>query len=279
MDLAGKTIGLLGLGQIGGSLAWALRTNCPQSTLIAFDVKAELLTQATEQAMLDRVAADAGDLVAKCDILIIALPIDGIIEVISTMASTLREKHLVTDVGSIMTDVIKAAEAADLSNYVSGHPLAGSEKRGAEAWSADLFAGSSYFMTGASSVTEEALEAMRAVVDAVGAKPVKVAAMPHDLALSITSNVPHVLGYCLRRAYDRLSEKVPHKEMYICPSYVSATRVTKSENEMVFQMLWHNREYLTGALRSLATEVEIVRSALVDDEPEVLRRVLGLDQD
>lgn len=275
-DLNGKTIGILGLGQVGGSLAWALKTNCPEARIIAFDVKPKLMTEAADRSILDQTAESAANLVEMADIVIMALTIDNIVEMISTMAPAFHEKLLVTDVGSVMKDIVAEADEAGLKNYVSGHPLAGTEKRGSAAWKETLFVGSNYFMTPRAETTNEARQTMRALIKAVGAEPVEVRAVAHDLAFASTSNLSHVLAFCLRRAFDRLSDQVADKNRFACPSYLGATRVAASDPDMVFQMLWHNRDYLAGALRSLTSELEIVRHALMDNQPHVFCQALGL---
>lgn len=274
--LQGKTVGVLGLGQVGGSLAWAIKTHRPETRVIGFDIKPRLMTEAQERMSLDLTVESAVELIEQADIVVLALPIDGIIETISNSAAALHEKLLVTDVGSVMKDIVDAAKAGGLHNFISGHPLAGSEKRGSEAWTRTLFDGANYFLTEPKGVCEKAQQAMQALIRTVGSEPVKVRAMAHDLAFATTSNIPHVLAFCLVKAYERLSEQVEDQSRFQCPSYRGATRIAVSDPNMVFQMLWHNRNNLAGALRSLTGELEIVRQAMVDDEPDMFRRALGL---
>jgi len=275
-NLDGKTVGILGLGQVGGSLAWALKVNRPNIKTAAFDLKPGLMFEARERKIVDQTAPDAAGLIEIADIVVIALPVGDIVEVVTQMAPALKQKELVTDVGSVMRVIVAAAEEAGYTNYVSGHPLAGTEKRGSEAWKGTLFVGSDYFMTATAAADPHSLELLRELIAAAGANSVEVRAIAHDLAFATTSNVPHVLAFCLKRAYDRLSDSGTDKRRFACPSFWGATRVAASDPEMVFQMLWHNREYLAGALRSLASELEIVRGALIKNDPETFRQVLGL---
>jgi prephenate dehydrogenase len=279
INLQGKTVGVLGLGQVGGSLAWALKTHCPEVVVVAYDAKPELMVEAKERMILDRTVGSATELVEAVEIVVLALPIDGIIKAIADLGPALMNKTLVSDVGSIMKDIVDAAKGAGLTNYVSGHPLAGSEKRGAEAWDRTLFDGSNYFVTELADSTDAAKEALNILIKTVGATPVPVKPIPHDQAFATTSNIPHVVAFCLRRAYDRLSDTVDDKSDFSCPSFRGATRVASSDPDMVFQMLWHNRNFLAGALRSFASELEIVRQALVADDAEVFRQALAIEDD
>ena len=276
-NLSGKTIGILGLGQVGGSIASTLKTNQTGLRVVAFDIRSELVEEARRHRILDGAADSSADLVESSDVVVLALPVGAIIRTLGDLAEPLRSKLLVTDTGSVMSPIIRAAEQAGLSNFVSGHPLAGTEKRGSQAWLSTLFVRTSFFITPCPDRNEAACAAMRDFIEALGAVPVEIGAIAHDQAFATTSNVAHVLAFCMKRSFERLAEHNKDSEMFACPSYRSATRVAASDPEMVFQMLWHNREYLAGALRSLASELEMVRAALVKDEPDLFREELGLD--
>jgi prephenate dehydrogenase len=275
-NLAGKTVGILGLGQVGGSIASTLKENRSDVRVIAYDIREELLEEARVLNLLDGAADSGADLVDAADIVVIALPVGAIIKTLGELSSGLSSKLLVTDTGSVMSPILATAERVGLANFVSGHPLAGTEKRGSQAWLSTLFVRSSYFITPTEPRNENALAVMRNLVQALGAIPVEVRAVAHDQSFATTSNVAHVLAFLMRRSFERLSDYSEDSAMFACPSYRSATRVAASDPEMVFQMLWYNRQYLSGALRSMASELEIVRAALVAGDPDLFRRELGL---
>ena len=276
-DLTGKTIGIIGLGQIGGSLALALRKSGVQFEIVGFDREESLAIEAVNRAFLDRKTEAVGETIEVADIVILALPISGIVETILEQAGNLKSKLLVTDVGSLMTDIARAAEAAGLRNFVSGHPIAGTEKRGREAWDETLFEGCRYFLTPSPGTTVDARRTMEELITSVGAEPIETTADNHDLAFATTSNLVHLLAFCLKQAHDSLADEISGHDRFAGPSFRSVTRVAASDPEMVFQMLWHNRRYLAGALRNLSGELEMAHEALTNDGPDLIRRLLGRD--
>jgi prephenate dehydrogenase len=276
-DLNGKTVGIVGLGQIGGSLAGALKATGLNIRIIGFDSAKSSADEALKQSIVDVSVDSISGLIEMAEIVILAMPIGAIIHTIHDQATQLRSKLLVTDVGSLMIDVLAAAGNASLNNYVSGHPMAGTEKWGHQAWSSQLFCDCQYFQAALSETTTEARETMNALIAALRARPTEVAPEEHDLAFATTSNLVHVLAFCLKGACDSLSHQVDGYERFIGPSFTDATRVADSDPEMVYQMLWHNRHYLTGALQSLSSELEVVHEALLNDRPGVLRELLGME--
>jgi prephenate dehydrogenase len=273
--LNGTTVGIIGLGQIGGSLAGALRESGTDIKLIGFDRESALLDEALNRSIVDAVARSITEAIRLSDIVVLALPIRAIIEIISGQAELLSEKSLVTDVGSVMTDIVRVARSASLRNFVSGHPLAGSEKRGHEGWDSELFRGAQYFTTSTDDTAPEAEALLRDLVSALDARATEVDCETHDLAFATTSNLVHVLAYELRRAHEALADKAPDPELFAGPSFRAATRVADSDPEMVFQMLWHNRQHLAGAIGRLVGELTEVQKALTEDRPDPIRRLLG----
>ena len=277
IDLTGKTIGIVGLGQIGGSLAGALKKSGLTIQLVGFDQEPTLLKEVMSRSIIDSAAGSVAETIKLSEIVVLALPVGTIIEVITDRADLLREKLLVTDVGSVMTDIVRAAESVRLRNFVSGHPMAGNERRGHEAWDSELFRGCRFFTVSLTDTSETAKKLLKSLIVSLSAEPTEVEAEPHDLALATTTGLVHFLAYGLMRAHGALADKVPDHDMFIGPSFRGATRVADSDPEMVFQMLWRNRKYLARALRGISSELEMVHEALTNDQPDLIRRLFGQD--
>lgn len=275
-DLSGKTVGIIGLGQIGGSVAGALGKSDAEIKLVGFDQDRALLDEAISRSMLDVAAGSVAEAIKQSQIVLLATPTGSIIELISEHADLLRQKLLVTDVGSVMAGIVGAAKSAGLSNLVSGHPMAGSEKRGVDSWNSDLFRDCRFFTASPPETTAEAEALMRSLIECLGTETTGVDAEQHDLAFATTSNLVHLLAFGLRRAHGELAGKVTGHEMFGVSSFRGATRVADSDPEMVFQMLWQNRKYLSEALRNLSGELNTMQAALDNNQPELIRDFLDL---
>jgi prephenate dehydrogenase len=266
----GLRIGILGVGQTGGSLAAALKASARDVTIVGFDLDEALLAEAKSRGILDRAVGSETELIERSDIVVLATPVGTIVDTIERRVSELSTKKLVTDVGSVMGQIVAAADRAGLGNFVGGHPLAGTERRGAQAWDNRLFEGAVFFMSETTETTGEAKALLIGLIEAVGSVATDIRADQHDRVFATASNLPHVFAFLLRQAFDG------KRGRFANPSFRSATRVADSDPEMVFQMLWYNREALVEALGSMSTSMAEVQDALTEGDAERFRRVLGL---
>lgn len=129
---ASKSILIIGLGMIGGSIARGLRKAEPKRTILACDQDQEALDQATREKVID----DSGAIAKMCphaDIVIIALPPLTIGKLLPEIAQHIKDDAIVTDVASVKSHVLSAAAEIGedfLSKFVPAHPIAGSEQSG-----------------------------------------------------------------------------------------------------------------------------------------------------
>lgn len=275
IELREARVGILGLGQIGGSLAQALKLRSAVAMISGYDRDPELVVAALQRHMIDHIARSDEELIELSDVVIVALPMSGIFETVKSRATQFREKQLVTDTGSLKQQVVELAEQVGLANFVGGHPLAGTEKRGQESWNGNLFVGANYFHAAPVAVQAEKVELFRRLVEAIDASPISVDPVEHDHIFSTTSNLPHLFAYCLMDAFADLDGSQQGKNLFRCPSFNGASRIASSDPEMVFQMLWYNRENLRGSLKRLLGKLREAQSALSDDDEESFRKIFG----
>lgn len=269
-------VGILGLGQIGGSIAKRLSTMESAPRIVGFDVRRELGLAAKEMDNVTELAATETELLEASDLVVIALPMREITAVLTRQYRTLREKEAVTDTGSLKEEVTQLARNLDLRNFVGGHPLAGSEKRGIASWDGALFENANYFLTTTDSTSSKAIDIVAELVTALGATSVPVDPQQHDSVFATTSNLPHLFAYCLKRLFNQTTTEQTDKELFRCPSYRGATRVAESDPEMVFQMLWHNRRNLSRSLAELLEELSEAKTALEDGNEKQFRQLFEL---
>lgn len=268
-------IGILGLGQIGGSIAKSLAGSVRVHLMVGFDLLHDSVQAAMEAGMIGRPSETARQLIEQSDTIIIALPINEILSVIRTHADVLRSKTLVTDTGSVKHEIMTLAAELGLKNFVGGHPLAGTEKRGIDSWSSTLFAGARYFVTANSSTEAGALENMSTLVKLLGADMLPVDAAEHDRLFALTSSLPHVIAYSLSHLLEEEPSSQAQKARFRGSSFSGATRVASSDPETVFQMLWHNRRNLSDGLTALLERLARAKDALDNGDERQLRDLIN----
>jgi prephenate dehydrogenase len=176
-----RSILIAGLGLIGGSAGMALRARGWHVTYVDPHVT-------EDEARGAEAAEGRGAIDGEHDVVMLATPVNVAVDLLGGGLS--RSRSVVTSVCSVMRPLRAAVFAV---NFVAGHPLAGSEKRGLGAARADLFEGRKWFVDGDD-------EAVDALIHDCGARKIRVTAEEHDDAVALTSHLPQVLSTALAAA-------------------------------------------------------------------------------
>ena len=194
-----KKIGIIGLGLIGGSLAQALRRLAGIEHLIVADTNSAAVQQAVDAGCADvAVAVDDPGFVqafSGCDVLFVCTPPSVACALLPRFADV--DIRIVTDVASVKLPILKAA--SEMSNFIGGHPMAGSEGSGFESGDTNLFQGATYVLCVPenSTLPEADLDAYKRLLVAIGAKPVVMDPVAHDCRVAVISHLPHVAAFAL----------------------------------------------------------------------------------
>lgn len=251
------TIGIVGLGLIGGSIGLALRAS--RHKLIGCDPNPEHVRIALERGCVD-VAAELSE-VAKADVVFVAIPPAIVTKVLAEMEPHVGASTVVTDCTSVKSEIVAWATSQKATWFVPGHPMAGHEKGGPQFASAWLFRNARWILTpvGKSSSNLKMLETL---ITEMGAKPVRISAEDHDRHVAILSHLPHVLAGQLVLNASELS----HVDA-AGGSWKDWTRVAGVDPELWSQILLGNRTAVSTSLREFAKELETLATQL--DEGDV----------
>ena len=238
-------VAIVGLGQIGGSLAAALSRR-KLARVIGVTRREETAKRALRMGILDEAGTDLSVL-PSADVVVLATPVRTLLRQIPTVAPLVRPDAILTDVGSTKKDILDAfREAKPRAAVVAGHPMAGNERAGLDGTDADLFRNRPWVLIPARPSDRKAVATLERVVRAVGALPRRMAdARDHDLKVARVSHLPYLLSYALMGT--------PEDAVRVCGnSFRDATRVAASDVDMVLDFLLTNR----GPIRKAAGEVQ-----------------------
>jgi monofunctional chorismate mutase len=189
-------VAIVGLGQIGGSIARALGPHGGWRR-VGYDLDPSAATTANAAGAIDEVAGSLEEACAGADLAVLATPVDTLPALVQAAAAALPPGAALLDTGSARGPITAALEAAAARGIraVGGHPLAGSEGHGFAASRAELFADTTFVLTPTGTAVPEVIA--RLVRD-IGARPLEVAPERHDEALARTSHLPYLLACALR---------------------------------------------------------------------------------
>jgi prephenate dehydrogenase len=267
-----NTVAIVGVGLIGGSVGMALRQRNLAKSVVGID------RQQTERRVARRVGAithttiDLNKGVAEADLVIVCTPAGRIVEHVRQAAHHCPERTLLTDVGSAKQVIVEALDAglARGCRFLGGHPLAGSEKTGANNASADLFDGRVAVLTPTKNTRAEDFDLLEEFWQALGAVVVQMSPEEHDQALALTSHLPHAAAAALALAvpekYFRLSGR----------GILEMTRLAGSDPQLWRQILTLNRDNVLTALEQYGARLATLHAALRDGNEDELTRILTL---
>ncbi len=129
---------------------------------------------------------------------ILAVPVGAIPATIERIVPHLAPGAVVTDVGSVKGPVAATMEhLLPEGNGVPGHPIAGRERSGPGAASAELFVGAKCVLTPSRSTNPAAIARVRAVWRAIGSEVLEMSPDRHDEIFAAVSHLPHIVAYAL----------------------------------------------------------------------------------
>jgi len=197
------TVGIVGLGLMGGAIAMALRNRCgvAQSSLFAVDIDRNVLTQAQEAGLIAQgwAGGSAGDMLARCDVVFLCLSPGSLLAFLDTWEGSFKPGALVTDIAGVKGRVVARAEKirADIE-FIPGHPMAGAEGGGFAAAARCDFRGKNYILTPLARNKPENLAFLKELIHRMGfGRITETDAAAHDRKIAFTSQLCHVLAAAL----------------------------------------------------------------------------------
>lgn len=251
MSLRGERVVVAGLGLIGGSLARDLAGLGAE--VIGVD-RLGVLRAARGQGAVASGGASFERVLARADLVVLAGPPRLNSTWLARVARLRRDDLIVTDTGSVKGGIVAEAERLGLSRFVGGHPMAGSERSGFGASRLGLFVGRPWLLTPGPGTDPSALRRVRALVRAVGARPMGLSAAEHDRALAFLSHLPQLVAWALRDA--ARGDAVARRFFAAAgPGFHDMTRLAKSPRGLWREILSDNAPAVRRALRALSREL------------------------
>ena len=187
------SVGIVGLGLIGGSLGLDLRSlGWSVQGLVHRTATAE---RALERGLVDAVSTDPACL-SSCDLVVLSLPIPALLAPESTLVEAIPESAVVTDVGSVKQPVLEVWRSLH-PRFVASHPMAGTASAGVEAGQAGLFRGRPWIATPEAGTDPTAVEVVRTLAHDLGSQWHTASAEQHDQAVALISHMPVLVSACL----------------------------------------------------------------------------------
>jgi len=268
---------IIGVGLIGGSLARALREAGAVGEVVGCGRDRDHLEEAVRLGVIDRYELDADDAVEGADVVVLAVPVGSTIDVLEIIGPSLGPETVLTDVGSVKGSVVTDAHMVFGQmppSFIPGHPIAGTERSGVAASSADLFRGRRVILTPETTSDPRALATVRAMWEQCGAEVVEMEVAHHDQVLAATSHLPHMLAYSLVDTLARLDDEAEIFR-YAAGGFRDFTRIASSDPVMWRDICLANRDALLVMLDRYSADLTLLAEAIRAGDAERLLEVFS----
>jgi prephenate dehydrogenase len=265
-----STLAVIGVGLIGGSVGVGARRRGVAGRVVGFDRDAGVLKRAVAAGILDDGQLDLAGVVADADLVIVCTPVDEIPTQVLAAAAVCRPGAVLTDVGSTKAVILESIRGRLPRGvgFVGSHPLAGSEKHGAEYASARLFEDRVVVLTPAPDSDEVPVALVRGFWEDLGARVRVMEAAEHDCALALTSHLPHLLAAALAGILP------PDLAELTASGFRDTTRLASGSPGLWTAIFQANRDAVLAALDQFHDQLGRFRRALVQGDREALSTLL-----
>ena len=259
------TVLVVGTGLIGTSVALAVRRRGATVHLVDRD-------PAVARTAAELGAGVEGWPASDPDVVVVGAPPAAVGSVVADVQRR-YPSSVVTDLASVKVAPQRDVVAADgdPSRFVGGHPLAGRERSGPQAGRGDLFEGRPWVLTPSPETSADAIDVVRALVEACDAVPVVMSPAAHDDAVALISHVPHLVAAATAARLDG----APAESVALSGQGIrDITRVAASDPDLWVEILGANASPVTSVLRELREDLDTVITALEAGDEGTVRALL-----
>lgn len=261
--LATSRIAILGLGLMGGSLALALRSRYQE--LLGCDSDPDTLIQAEKLEIFDQLSTDPAEILPRAEVVILATPLNAILNFIKKIPSLHPGSAIVLDLGSTKVQVLQAMEELpERFDPLGGHPMCGKETTGLEQAEGGLFKEAVFALTTLERTSSKAKSFADQLVHEIGSRPLWIDADTHDQWSAAVSHLPYLMAAALSAATPLDSGQL------VGPGFRSTTRIAATPTSIMLDVLETNQKYILESLNRFRAEFDKLEGLLTKNDFETL---------
>jgi prephenate dehydrogenase len=265
-----RKITIVGVGLLGGSIGLAARRFRIAGEIAGYVRREKTAAECEKVGATDYATSDLAAAVSKADLVILCTPLAQMPALVKQFLPALKRGAIVTDVGSVKADVVRELDSIIAKSgacFVGSHPMAGGEKTGVAAARSDLFQEAVCVLTPTPKSHAGAIRKLERFWKSMGARVVKLPPERHDMFVSRTSHLPHVVASALANLV--LGPAQPKDQSQLCANgFRDTTRVASGSPEMWRDIALANRKHLAGALDAFVSELQGFQKILKEAKPE-----------
>jgi prephenate dehydrogenase len=243
------SIGFIGLGLIGGSIAKSIKRFHPDFRICAYTRTEATLDTAIAEGIVDVKCTKEDSAFESCSYIFLCAPVNDNIAYLSWLKDHMASDCIITDVGSVKGEIHKAVENMHLeSNFIGGHPMAGSEKTGYDSSTDFLIENAYYILTPGGEIDITRLTTFMELITSLHAIPLVLTYEEHDYITAAVSHLPHIIASTLVNSIHRMDTPEEYMKLIAAGGFKDITRIASSSPVMWQQICLENRAMISKVL-------------------------------
>ena len=266
-----RQITIIGVGLIGGSIGLAVKKKGLASRVVGVTAHKSSLKKARRRGAIDAGILNVKNSVLGSDMVILATPVDKILDVLKKVKPCLKKGCIVIDVGSIKGSIVQKAEEIIGSKgyFVGTHPMAGSEQRGVDKANRDLFRNAPCILTRTGKTDRKALKAVANFWKIMGSKIYVLSPREHDNKISKVSHLPHVVA-CALSLIPR-----PSSMNFASTGFKDTTRIASGDPDLWMSILLANRSNVIRDVKDYVKRLQEIKDSIARGRKGKLKKMLS----
>ncbi|MBI1939052.1 MAG: prephenate dehydrogenase [Ignavibacteriales bacterium] len=256
-----KSVSIIGLGLIGGSIAKALKNAMPHFTISAFDIE-ETLTKAISEGTIDEKLHSYRDAL-KSDLIFLCLPVDSTIKIFEELVQELKPNQILTDVCSVKSVFQEIWESKQRNGfYIGGHPMTGKEKGGYENSDPLLFENCIYII-GESAKEYPVIDEFVKLIHRLGARAAYLNPKVHDIIVASVSHLPQLVSVSLINSAGLKENNINFFD-YAAGGFRDMTRIAASDFSIWEPIIRKNNKNIIQAIDNFINDLEQMKKNIAN---------------
>lgn len=265
------TIAVIGLGMIGGSMAYKLRS-CGHK-VIGCDLNPTVMEAAVASGAADEAFSDPSQAVKNADLIIIATYPDSICKIVSDNRSAFKQGAIITDICGVKSRISAEISAACPQSvyYVGSHPMAGKEVEGFDNADTDLFKDCGFIVVPTEKSDLKSVSVVCGMAKKLGAKRIAVnTPEEHDSIIAYTSDLMHIAASALCLDFNDNMNLA-----YTAGAFRDCTRIALINPKLWTELLTENANHTLTELDGYIASLQRFRTALAEKDEATLYNLLS----
>ncbi len=259
-----KKIYIFGLGMIGGSLALSIKINKISKDIFAYDKNKKSLLFAKQKGLIKGYDDNKFRHLRESDLIIVCTPINAYKNALKIINKYKSENCIITDVGSTKASIVKEVEkifGKKQKCFIGSHPLAGKETSGVKNASSNLFSNTTAIITPTENINKFTLNKITKFWKKIGCEVETLNPFLHDIIMSETSHVPHLVSYSLVNSIYK-DKNIKNIHNFTGGGFKDFARIARSDPIMWKDICEHNKKNIINFLNIFLKDLESLKSQI-----------------